>query len=760
MNKSVVRIVAVVLIISSLVGCTIPDQKYPAASPQPLQTLPPSQTLPLITFTPTSSPTRTTIPATSVPTQIPRVLLPVRGVIGPFERRGSPSGYYEGQILHEFNNFDPSVGSTVADEIGVQLDAMRSLGINTIWLTLSAADSQPGDFVPPNCTVNPALGPLFPQPTETELTNLKALFDLIDSKGIQIVLNLSNTHMEDLSSSETWLKAILEVVKDHPALYLVLFSGDIHLYHNEAAGFEDFCGSRAEVNVWAGPGNGPAEYLKWAFPFAHSLGIPYRKLSAEAIVGLYIGVAQVPNQYMTDGHHWDPAVVIKGVFDDLGIPDNQRTYAISFYEHNKCFQFEGYGIPCEDAPPHPWALETMDRFFDVIGRDNGARVLAVESGYSPSVDTDWNSELAYESLIWIYQAYGIEGSVFWLWTYSENWMDLDPTFAPAIKRRGLDFTYNSVKDILQPLYTQGQTNDLTLTPDSVPPMMGSISAARTVVNNDDQLEISASLGKTHLFVWVDVSSLDSDRTGQLVLIDQGDGTYKRNVMLDAWGIQPNGVKHVKVTAMDFWSNMASTTTTVQFGAQAYVPDDIFDGTAIDPKKWNLTTYGGGTAVQDDALTLSTSAEAADSSAEVVSVWTFPGDFDVRVHFEMGDGWAAPAAGLLDGAVLGVLIGDNRYQIARLRASSDDSFHVWSSNDAVGGRSDQVADTGQLRLVRRGTTLTLLYDIGGGWQEVAHGKVPEKTASIYLTAHSVGASLAFSARFDNFRVGSGVTTYQP
>jgi hypothetical protein len=681
-------------------------------------------------------------------------------VIGPFERRGAYSGYYEGQILHEFNNYDPAVGSTVADEIGVQLDVMRSLGINTIWLALSTADSQPGDFVPPACTVNPDLGLLFPKPTETELTNLKALFDLIHSYGIQVVLNLSNTHMEDLANSETWLKSILEVVKDHPALYLVLFSGDIHLYHNEAAGVADFCGTRAEVNVWAGPGTGPVQYLKWAFPFAHSLGIPFRKLSAEAIIGLYIGVAQVPNQFMTDGHHWDPAVVIKGVFDDLGIPDDQRTYAISFYEHHKCYQFEGYGIPCEDESPHAWAIETLNRFFNVIGRNTGARVVAVESGDATPQDADWSSELAYESLIWLYQAYGIEGSVFWLWTYSENAMDLDPSFAPAIKRRGPEFTYNSVKDILEPLYTQGQTNDLPLTPDSVPPVIGSVSATRTFEKNGDQLEIFASLGETHLFVWVDLSSLDPDKIGQLVLVDQGDGTYKRNVLLSTLNIWPNGVKQLKVTAMDFWSNMTTTTTSVQFGAQASVPDDTFDGTTINPKKWSVATYGGGTAVQDGILTLSASAEAADSSAAVSSVWTFPGDFDVRVHFEMGDGWTAPVDGLLDGAALGVVIEGNQYQIARLLASSDDSFHVWSSNGAVEGRSDGAADTGWLRLVRRGATLTLLYDIGGGWQEVAHGQAPEKPASIYLSAHSVGASLAFSACFDDFRVGSGATTYRP
>ena len=466
--------------------------------------------------TPTSLPSITsspTITATVLPTvtSIPRVLLPVRGVIGPFERRGSPTGYFEGQILREFNNYDPYVSSTVAQEIGVQLDAMRSIGVNTIWLTLSAADGQLGAFVPPICPVNSNLGPLFPQPAEADLTNLRALFDLINSKGIQVVLNLSNTHMEDQKNSKIWLRSILNVVKDHPALYLVLFSGDIHVHHSDVDAFDDFCGGRAEPDLWVGPDAGSVQYLKWALPFAHDLGIPYSKLSTEAILGFYAGVAQAPQQFMTDGHYWDPPVVLKGIFDDIGIPNDQRTYAISFYEHHKCFGMPEINIPCEDEAQQPWAIETLNRLFDVIGRNTGARVVAVETGFYSASETDWNSELAWESLVWLYQVYGIEGSEFWLWTYGDNASDLDPSLTPAIKKRGLDFIYNSVKDVLQHLYTQGQTDDLKLIPDTIPPVFTSISATPGTVQNGDQLTLTSSLGETHLFVWVEMASLDFEQ---------------------------------------------------------------------------------------------------------------------------------------------------------------------------------------------------------------------------------------------------------
>ncbi len=366
----------------------IPSTATPA-SPTSTPTLAPSPAVP------TSTPT----PNAPTATPIPMATLPVRGLIGPFEHRGYPSGYYEGQILRQFNEFDQFAGMTTAEDIGQQLDAMRSMGVNTVWFTLSASDPQPGQWTPPACTVNPDLGPAFPKPAGADMANLRALFDLVERKGLQVVLNLSNTNMEDQAGSQTWLKSILEVVKDHPALYLVLFSGDIRVHDYNRDGVPDACGGRAEPNLWEGPGASSVPYIKWAINFAHSLGIPYRKLTAEAILGFYAGVAQAPNQYMTDGHYWDPPVVLKGIFDDLNIPNDQRTYAISYYEHRKCWGIEGIGIPCQDMGQQQWSIETMRRLFDVIGRDNGARVVAVEAGNPSPVEPDWNADLAAESLV-------------------------------------------------------------------------------------------------------------------------------------------------------------------------------------------------------------------------------------------------------------------------------------------------------------------------------------------------------------------------
>jgi len=57
-----------------------------------------------------------------------------------FERRGWSSEYWTGQVIQQFNDFDPVVGHTVSEEVALQLDAMVGLGVNTVTLELRTAD--------------------------------------------------------------------------------------------------------------------------------------------------------------------------------------------------------------------------------------------------------------------------------------------------------------------------------------------------------------------------------------------------------------------------------------------------------------------------------------------------------------------------------------------------------------------------------------------------------------------------------------------
>ncbi|MGI8481726.1 MAG: hypothetical protein ACR2MF_06650, partial [Chthoniobacterales bacterium] len=379
-------------------------------------------------------------------TPLGRFLLPIRGLYTQIERRGWGAEYWSGQLMQTFNNFDSVVGSTPGQEASLQLDKMREMGVNIITFELRTASPtyNPGPFVPPECNIGPVLGFQWPQPTATELSNIVTFFDLAQSKGIHVWLRLVNTHMEEQppTNSQTWLGSILGALKNHPALDLVLFEGDQHVN-----AISNTCGVQAEPPLWMGRTEYAAQYVKWAINFARGLGIPPSKLSAEAIVGGFFVDSQPFNQYATDGHLWSPIVVLKQIFDDLNIPNSQRTYALSFYSERKCS--DAHGIACVDTDPHTWADQTLQQVFATIGIGTGARVVAPEMGLLDPPTAAWTSERALEDILALMQKYGVSGGSYWKWVAIDNQEDADKTKADPIKKRGLNFIYNPVqKEIL------------------------------------------------------------------------------------------------------------------------------------------------------------------------------------------------------------------------------------------------------------------------------------------------------------------------
>jgi uncharacterized protein (TIGR03437 family) len=369
--------------------------------------------------------------------------------VGDIERRGGTGGYASGYLIQHFAEFDSLLGHTVGAEAALQFDAMKGMGVNAITFDLNTVDADAtGPFdggtitPPPACLGNLVLGLDWPQPTAAELTNLKAFFDLAQSKGIRIRLRLSNTHMEEQppANSQTWLGAILGVVGKHAALDIVTFDGAPHLMGAEYNYTPPICGLPAEPRLDFGPTTVPAQYIKWAIGYAMSLGIPARKLSAEAIVGsLNLEGPAGPNY--TDFHVWSPIVTLKSIFDSLGIPDNQRTYAISLYEARRCTASPAPS--CTDADPDTSAEQTLQHLYGVIGTGNGARVLATEMGDSSNA-ANWRAENAMESLVRLMEKYGIEGGSFYWWVNTVPG-EADPTVPDAVKRRGVAFVYNPVE---------------------------------------------------------------------------------------------------------------------------------------------------------------------------------------------------------------------------------------------------------------------------------------------------------------------------
>src|SRR5216683_2247928 len=366
------------------------------------------------------------------------------GLYTQIERRGYPSEYWSGQVIQNWTQFDSVVGSTVSQEVSLQLDKMKTMGVNTIAFELRTADpTSTGTFVPPDCNLGPALGLQFPQPTTTELANLPLFFDMVQSKGMKVWLRLVNTHMEQQppTNSQTWLGSIFGAIGKHPALDLILFEGDAHL--EPGPNGTTTCGIPAEPPLWLGPGSVPVTYVQWAINFGLSQGIPAQKLSAEAVVGSFFVESQPPaGPDATNSHLWSPIAVEKTIFDNINIPANQRTYALSFYEHRKCS--DAQYLACTDLDPHNWAEQTLQYVTGVVG--NGPRIVAPEMGDLPPVDqVNWNTEHALESLVFLLNKYGIDGGAFWRWTSFVNSEDADPTLAAPVKQRGVNFVYNPVQ---------------------------------------------------------------------------------------------------------------------------------------------------------------------------------------------------------------------------------------------------------------------------------------------------------------------------
>lgn len=367
------------------------------------------------------------------------------GLYTLFDRRGNSHGYYGGEIIQTWDQLDWVTGSIVSQEVSLQLDKMKAMGVNTITYEFRAADNTSKSFTFPDCNIAPVLGLQFPQPTATELANLPRFFDMLQSKGIRVWLRLVNTHMEQQppTNSQTWLGAILGAIGNHPALDLVLFEGSTHWIQDMTSPTGKACGVQAEPPLYLGPGSIPAKYVQWAIGFAMSQGIPARKLSAEATVGDFFVDSMPPAGYeATDGHLWPTTPVLKTIFDNLNIPASERTYALSFYEHRKCSTAQW--LPCTDLNPHDWADQTLQNVTSVVG--SGPRIVVPEMGVKNPVDrVKWNTQHGLESLVFLLQKYPIDGGSFWGWVATDNDLDSDPTESDPVKRRGVAFIYTPVQ---------------------------------------------------------------------------------------------------------------------------------------------------------------------------------------------------------------------------------------------------------------------------------------------------------------------------
>ena len=372
---------------------------------------------------------------------IGRYPLQTRGVVTKFENPSSPYGWGNGDTIKQVAS--ASGRAAVAE----QFDRMRAMGVNEVSFELRTADSVfvPGARTPPGCNDAPFDGLQWPQPTQYELAGLSAFFDLARSKGVHVALMLENTHMEEQppTNSTQWLGAILSVVKDKPALDYITFGGDEHLLDLNGDGIRESCGGQSEAPLWLGASAVGSRYVAWAIRYGMSLGLPASKLTAEAIVGAFEDLLGEGPQF------WRPILVLKQIFDEIGIPQAKRTYALSLYEHRKCTLPPWLSIACTEQSPHEWADATLRSIVATVG--SGARLTAPEFGDATPVEAPWPTAKAVESLGVLMQQYGVDGGDFWVWV----WLGPinDPTLAdPVVIRGHYPVAYNPVQRELADLY--------------------------------------------------------------------------------------------------------------------------------------------------------------------------------------------------------------------------------------------------------------------------------------------------------------------
>lgn len=193
---------------------------------------------------------------------------------------------------------------------------------------------------------------------------------------------------------------------------------------------------------------------------------------------------------------------------------------------------------------------------------------------------------------------------------------------------------------------------------------------------------------------------------------------------------------------------------------AQPPNDSFNGTKLDETKWRAMVNGG-TVTEAGKLIMTTAVDPPSSNARIQSRWQLQGDFDIQVDFQIDESWKAPANDHLDGAYFGVNIGGQAYHITRLRRTGGgnaNAFFAWSTDGKLSGETNTNAIAGKYRLVRTGTTLSVQYDIGKGWKELATAQVPVSPVTIYMGNGSVNASEQFTTYFTNFQINSGSAIY--
>lgn len=194
-------------------------------------------------------------------------------------------------------------------------------------------------------------------------------------------------------------------------------------------------------------------------------------------------------------------------------------------------------------------------------------------------------------------------------------------------------------------------------------------------------------------------------------------------------------------------------------------DDDFRGEVLDMCRWENDSFQG-LVSQSGALKLSTTGAQSFAEAKVMTQSRLIGDFDIQVDYRRIGGFdAAPPLNSSGNPQLSVQLGLSwdaaRYiSFSRQRNPHGDALATFSSLTAGGPQPSiaaPAASSGTLRMVRRGSTLTMLHRVGeAAWTETGQVSTPTTPVFAYLSVANINEPRALEASFSNFKVNAGKT----
>lgn len=316
--------------------------------------------------------------------------------------------------------------------------------------------------------------------------------------------------------------------------------------------------------------------------------------------------------------------------------------------------------------------------------------------------------------------------------------------------------------------TSTTTNTATPTPTSIPVQIESINIEPLVVKNGDKFTLQVNVIGAPQSITVDLSQLDTTKSSSSRI---GVKENSREFTISYGNIALNGIKTLTISAENEEGQIDLATAQIELQNPTPIldsnpPNDTFDNDYLDWTLWTFQSEGNGLMDEENGhLSLSMDVTQAYSGATLSSNYLFPGDFDIQVDFQSGEGWInKPLSGHIDVAVLDVEISGDKYGIRQIIDVQGNKIMYWNSLIPTYSSTKYITalsgKSGTLRLIRKGTDLVSLYDIGEGWVELSNFPVSALPARVQLQIHNPGSQHPSSAKFvttyfDNFVVNSGL-----